>query len=169
MVRVYDLQSSAPQAAQLSPSQQALRNGISLFEPTALQALDSDRVAVRQRDGSLAYLGGVQWADRLPRLVQARFIKAFEARGIAAGRTSDAVTSSRLLSVDIRRFELAAPQGEVMIELSLKLQSSPTSLQKAQIFIAEPVVASLDANGVATLEAALAQVVDDAVAWAMAK
>jgi len=32
-------------------------------EPTAVQALDSDRVIVRDSSGALSFVGGAQWAD----------------------------------------------------------------------------------------------------------
>ena len=45
--------------------------------PTALSALDSDRILVRDQ-GVLSYLPDAQWSDPLPRLFQTRLIQTFE-------------------------------------------------------------------------------------------
>ena len=55
----------------LDPSRAAMV----VAEPTAVQALDSDRVIVKDSSGALSFVGGAQWADRVPALVQARLIQ----------------------------------------------------------------------------------------------
>ena len=42
---------------------------------------EADRIIVREPGGSLSFLGGGQWADRLPRLIQARLLQSLENTG----------------------------------------------------------------------------------------
>src|SRR5580693_5879628 len=92
-------------------------------EPIAVQPLDSDRVLVRRPDGALATLAHAQWSDRLPRLVQARIVQAFENAG-AVGRvgvSGGQITPDVTLDVEIRVFEVDAGAGQGKIELATKL------------------------------------------------
>jgi cholesterol transport system auxiliary component len=47
-------------------------------EPAAVQALSAQQILVRDETGTISFLGQSQWADNLPRLVQARLIQTFE-------------------------------------------------------------------------------------------
>ena len=50
-------------------------------EPTVVGALDSERIVVRPMPMAITYLGKAQWSDRVPKLVQARLIDAFQNTG----------------------------------------------------------------------------------------
>ena len=43
-----------------------------IAQPTALKALDSQNIVIKTAPGTIQYLKGAQWADRLPEVVQAR-------------------------------------------------------------------------------------------------
>jgi cholesterol transport system auxiliary component len=58
---------------------------ILIAEPQALKALDSENIVVRSDASSIQYLGGAQWGDRLPKIVQARLVQAFENSGRFGG------------------------------------------------------------------------------------
>ena len=45
---------------------------LTVNEPIVVQAFDSDRVVVKDQGGTISYLGGAQWVDKLPRLFQTR-------------------------------------------------------------------------------------------------
>ncbi|TGV76827.1 ABC transporter, partial [Mesorhizobium sp. M2D.F.Ca.ET.145.01.1.1] len=47
------------------------RKQILIAQPSALQALDSENIVSKPSDRSFQYLKGLQWADRLPLIVQA--------------------------------------------------------------------------------------------------
>ena len=77
---------SVPTTFDLSAPQNVGRVGgsratLMVQEPTTVQALDSDRVIVRDSAGALSFVGGAQWADRVPKLVQVRLIQTFENAG----------------------------------------------------------------------------------------
>lgn len=92
-------------------------------EPQALQAIDSARVVITTRDGSLAYLPDAQWADRLPKLLQVRLIQTFEngQRIQAVGRPGDRLLPSAQLNSEIRQFGLDERTGEAVVEVSVKI------------------------------------------------
>ena len=54
-------------------------------EPKALKIFDSQNIVVATSPTALEYLGGVQWADRLPSLVQAKLAESLQNAGVAGG------------------------------------------------------------------------------------
>src|SRR6187431_3058078 len=45
---------------------------ILIAEPSALKDLDGQNIVIQPSPGVIQYLAGAQWADRLPRIIQAR-------------------------------------------------------------------------------------------------
>lgn len=79
-------------------------------EPTAVRALDTDRIAARPSASEYAYLPGAVWSDRLPKLLQTRLVQTLQNSGRAR---AVAVPGQGLLIdyqvvVDVRAFEYAA-------------------------------------------------------------
>lgn len=138
-------------------------------DPVAVQPLDSDRVLVRRQDGSLATLAHAQWSDRLPRLVQARIVQAFENAG-AIGRVGiagGAITPDVTLDVEIRVFELDAGAGQGKIELAIKLIDAVTGrTTAAHVFQADLAGDTEGPAAVATLDRALGQILGEITRWA---
>ena len=138
-------------------------------EPVGLQPLEADRILVREPGGSLSFLGGGQWADRLPRLIQTRLIQSLENAGRlrSVTRPSDKVSADYALVSEIREFDIAAGSGEAVVDISAKLISDTTGkVAAAQVFTARVPVAKLDAGSAARgLDAALGQVLTDMVRW----
>ena len=58
---------------------------ILIAEPSALKALDGQNIVIKPSPGSIQYLKGAQWADRLPKIVQARLAETFQRSGSFAG------------------------------------------------------------------------------------
>ena len=54
-------------------------------EPSALKALDSDQIVIRPSLAEIQYLSRSQWNDRLPKIVQAKLVQAFENTGVVGG------------------------------------------------------------------------------------
>ena len=54
---------------------------ILIAEPSALKALDGQNIVISPAPGNIQYLKGAQWADRLPRVVQARLAETFQRSG----------------------------------------------------------------------------------------
>ncbi|MBV8425629.1 MAG: membrane integrity-associated transporter subunit PqiC [Hyphomicrobiales bacterium] len=137
-------------------------------DPVAVQPLDSDRVLVRRPDGSLATLAHAQWSDRLPRLVQARIVQAFENAG-AVGRVGiagGAITPDVTLDVEIRVFELDAGVGQGKIELAVKLIDAVTGRTiAARVFQADMAGDTEGPSAAGTLDRALGQILGEIIRW----
>ncbi|GJE16531.1 ABC-type transport auxiliary lipoprotein family protein [Methylobacterium marchantiae] len=142
---------------------------ISVAEPVGLQPFEQDRIIVRQNGGALSFLGGGQWADRLPRLVQTRLIQSLENSGRlkSVSRPGDKIVSDYALISEIRAFDIASGSGEAVVDISAKLITDGTGkVVAARIFTARVPVAKVEAgNAAASLDAALSVVLADIVRW----
>jgi len=87
---------------------------LSLQTPDAIASLDSERIAVVMPPSGMDYYAGSAWADRLPSLVQAALLEAFQASGRidAVARESDAVRADYVLSTDLADFEARLDEGQ---------------------------------------------------------
>ncbi len=138
-------------------------------EPSTIAALDSERVVVRAAGGELTYLPRTQWADRLPRLVQARLIQTFENRGRAAvGRPTDRIAGDVQLIIDIRNFEVREASRDAYVEVAAKLVGGTSgNVTTARLFSASAPVGTIDGAGAtAALDQALGRVLLDVTGWA---
>jgi cholesterol transport system auxiliary component len=143
-------------------------------EPSAVQVLDSDRIVVRPKVGEISYLSGAQWADRLPKLVQARLIQTFEnAQRIGSvGSPDDKLSADATLVTEIRTFEIGVAEGTVAtVEISAKLVNESSG----RILAANLFRSSVPAKGTAgpqaseALDEALQSVLRGIVGWASAR
>ena len=141
-----------------------------VVEPSALQPLEAERILAKDRGGAVSYLGGAQWSDRLPRLIQARLIETFEngSRLKAVGRPGDGMTPDYQLTTEIRAFQLDAVAGQAFAEISAKLIDSKSGRTSAgRIFSARVPVTSPNGPEVAqALDAAMSRILVDIVQWA---
>jgi cholesterol transport system auxiliary component len=137
-------------------------------EPVALQALESDRIVVRASDGTVSFLPGVQWADRLPRLLQARMVQSFENSGRSVGRAGNGLSADVALTSDIRFFGVRTDGGaQAVVELSAKLVSSDGRIERARVFRAATPLASVEGRAAAAaLDQSMTKVLADLVRWA---
>ncbi len=143
------------------------RSQLVVAEPSALQQLDSERILVRGADNTVSYLGGAQWSDRLPRLIQFRIVEAFENNGRAVGRAGTGVVGDRAVIGELRAFNLDAGRGEVVAEFSARLVDATSSrIIAAQVFRAtEPVGGADPAQVAAALDRALQSLLQQMVRW----
>ena len=166
--------SSSPTTFDLTAPRQGVRAGalagqIVVGEPVAVQALEAERIIVRDEGGAVSFLGGGQWADRLPRLVQARLIQTFEngSRLQAISRPGDRIAADFLLNTELRSFQVAAPANEAVVEISARLVNDKTGrIVRARVFTARVPLTAVDAaNAAQALDRALSTVLVDIVRW----
>lgn len=144
-------------------------SSIIVAEPTAIFALDSERVVVRSAAGEITYLPRSQWSDRLPRLFQARLIQSFENAGRAAvGRPTDRLIGTAQLVADIRNFEVREATRDAFVEVAAKLVTSGSGrVSNARVFAASAPVSAIDGQGATqALDQAMASVITQIVGWA---
>jgi cholesterol transport system auxiliary component len=138
-------------------------------EPAAVQALSAQQMLVRDENGTISFLGEAQWADNLPRLVQARLIQTFENASNLKGVTrpsSGAVGDVQLIS-EIRAFQVSTPSNQAVVEISAKIVSDQNGrILNGRIFSARVPVAAVDGpNAARALDEALSTVMLDIVRW----
>jgi cholesterol transport system auxiliary component len=162
---IYDL--TAPGRASTA------RGGLQVLvpEPSALKALDTDRIAARPAPSQYAYLPNAVWSDSLPKLLQARLMQTLQNSGRvrAAGLPGQGLVIDYQLVVDIRAFELT---GEgALAEFSVKLMDDSNGrVVRSRVFRhVEPVASSANEAVVAGLDAAMDSAFLEITRWAFAR
>lgn len=81
---------------------------ILVTEPNSTKFYNSENIIVKDQFNSLKYLGNSQWADRLPNLIQNRFIEAFENSDFfrAVERPGQRIDFNYELITNIRNFNV---------------------------------------------------------------
>jgi cholesterol transport system auxiliary component len=140
-------------------------------EPSALLPLDGDQLVVIG-NGRVSMIGGGQWSDRIPRLVQSRIVQGFEEQGRSVGRVGSGLASERILGLDLRAFQLnsAAEAPIVEVEIAARMSDGASGqIIAARTFRAtESVESASPAQVSAGLARALDEVTKTLVAWAIA-
>jgi cholesterol transport system auxiliary component len=150
------------------------RGTLSVALPTALAALDSERVVVQPTPGEINYLGGARWSDRLPRVVQARIVEAFEngKRVRAVVRGGGQFRSDYQLATELREFGvLVGEEPTALVEISARIVNERTGrVLAAEVFRARAASGSVDGpSATAAINTAFGNVLIDLVRWTSTK
>jgi phospholipid/cholesterol/gamma-HCH transport system substrate-binding protein len=140
-------------------------------EVNAILVFDTQRIMSRSDAGSFTPIAGAQWADNLPKLVQAKLVQTFEnAHQLqSVSRPLDQLTPEYRLEVSIRAFQLGA-DGKANVELAVRLISDKGTVKAAKIFTAAADTAGQQADAaVAALNRAFAEVAAELVRWTVAQ
>jgi phospholipid/cholesterol/gamma-HCH transport system substrate-binding protein len=130
---------------------------VTIADPTALAALDSDKIQRAMPGGATAALADAQWSDTLPKLLQMKIMRGFEDRDVFAGisRPLEALSVDFQLLVDVRAFQLvASPKEAAEVQFAGKILDTKGRIVATQVFAA---TALLDGEGAAAAVAALDQ------------
>ncbi len=146
------------------------RRQILIAEPSALKALDGERIVIKSAPGSIQFLKGAQWSDRLPRIVQARLAETFQRAGgfVGVGKPGEGLAIDYQVIVEIRSFEILVAGGErADVELYVRLLNDRNGQVRASRVFASNVPISGSGNDayVAALDAAFGQAASDIVRW----
>ena len=129
---------------------QPLKRQLLVGEPAAVQPLDGDGLLV-MTDGRYSMLGGGRWNDRIPRLMQARVVGAFESGGKAVGRAGSGMNGDLVLGMDLRAFQIEqAAETVARISVSARIVDAQTG----RILAARSFTASSPVGGITPSEAA---------------
>jgi cholesterol transport system auxiliary component len=167
---IYDL------TARASPPSGRAGAGVQILvpEPRALQALNTGSIAVKPSAQTISYYGNVQWADRLPRVLQTHIVRSFEDTGRvhAVGFPGEGLLITYQLPIEIRNFQLesgGAPTAVIEIAAQI-LDDRNGRVVASRVFRAEA-RASGDGvdSAVAAMDVALKQVLDELIAWVVAE
>jgi len=140
-------------------------------DPGAIILFDSQKILVRNAEGTFSSVNNAQWADNLPKLVQARIVQSFEnARQLnAVSRPLDQLNPDYRLELTIRSFQIAlTPAAKAVVDLTARLVSDKGTVADARVFTASVPAKSTEASdAVAALNQAFSQVATDIVTWAV--
>lgn len=152
----------APRVAQRGGPALAVRS------PSAVAPTGTERIVVRDPDGSVSVLPGVQWSAPLPRLLQARMIESLQLAGVSAASIG---VGGKALATDIRRFEIDAARNLAVVEIAVRILDENTgAAHAAQSFSAEaPAPDHTGAPAVQALTEAAAQALARVAVWARGK
>ena len=146
---------------------------ILVAEPQALKALDSESIVIRTGGSAIEYLAGSQWGDRLPKIVQARLVQAFENSGRfgGVGRPGEGLAIDFQIITDIRAFEIRTTGGNsAMVEISTKLLNDRNgSVVATKVFKADIPAGTGSDNFVSALDKAFSEVAAEMVVWASSR
>jgi cholesterol transport system auxiliary component len=165
----YDL--SAPSNL---PRSSGGRGNLVVAEPAAIAVINSQNIIVKPSRAEVTYLPNAQWSDRLPKLLQAKIIEAYENsnRLRTVGRPGDRLTVDQQLVSEIRAFEIDAASGQAVVEITAKIVNDKTGqIVAGEVFAARrPVNGKLDGAAAArALDAALGDVLRSLVSWSGAR
>jgi cholesterol transport system auxiliary component len=117
----------------------ASRRQILVAEPKALKIHDSQSIVVSTGGANLEYLGGTQWADRLPGLVQVKLAEALQDAGARTGLPGQGLAIDYQLITEIRDFSIVADgadRARVIIHAKL-LNDRSGNVIASKLFSAE--------------------------------
>lgn len=160
----YALTAATPEPGQRS------RRQILIAEPTAIQALDGQGIVIKPEANVIQTLKGAQWADRLPRIVQARLAETFQRSGRygGVGKPGEGLAIDYQVVVDVRSFEIrvdGADRAEVALYVQL-LNDRNGVVRSSRLFNATVPVSGSDNDAfVAALDRAFCIVATEIVNW----
>jgi cholesterol transport system auxiliary component len=146
----------------------ARKSGIQILiaEPKALKIYDSQNIVVATSATGLEYLGGAQWADRLPSLVQVKLAETLQNAGYAAiGLPGQGLAIDYQLITEIRDFSVQTSGGDrAKVAIFVKLLNDRNGdVVASRAFEGEAPASS--ANYPAALDLAFAKVTSEIVTW----
>ena len=162
-LNTYDL--SAPDDVNSGPRKGKVQ--VLVTEPQALKALDSENIVIGGGASQIQYLAGAQWGDRLPKIVQARLIEAFERSGRfgGVGRPGEGLAIDFQIITSIRAFGI--DNGVAVVEISAKLLNDRNGVVRGSKTFTASVTAGAGPDAiVSALDQAFATVASDLVVWA---
>ncbi len=164
----FDLSSPSPA---VSASRKQGRQ-ILIAAPSALKALDGENVVVRSGPHSISYLKGAQWADRLPSIVQSRFVQAFESthRLGGVGRPGDGLAIDYQVLSEVRTFDIDVERGNnAVVEIAIRILNDKNGTVRAsRVFrSSSPVSGPGNDAYISALDRAFDNVTSDVVSWTL--
>lgn len=159
-----------------TPSQTQMvnkRKNVQILVPTpaALKALDSENIVVYDAPGSITYLKGTQWSDRLTNLVQARLVQAFENSNAVGGvgRPGDGLAINYQVQAEVRDFGINASSSPqtARIEIAVRVLNDKTGeVRSTRVFSATSPVSGVGNRAyIRAMNTGFEQVAREIVTW----
>lgn len=137
--------------------------------PTAVIALQTQRMLGRSADGRISPIGDAEWSDSLPNLIQAKVAQSLSDAGflVMPASSDQQPAGNDQLLIDIRDFALANdPVSAADIKFSAKLVDKSGHIVATRVFRATAPAKGTDpAQIAAAFDEAFAAAVTDLSAW----
>jgi phospholipid/cholesterol/gamma-HCH transport system substrate-binding protein len=161
---VYDL--ASPQSF-VSPKK-TLKGQVTIPEPTAIVMLDTQRILFSPNRDAQGF-ADVQWADSIPKLLQAKLIQSFENYDIANAplRSMDGLDADYQLLIDIRSFQIRGdPDASAVIEFSARILAKTGRLVASRVFLQSRKLDKVDPlSAVAAFNDAFDSIATELITW----
>lgn len=162
---IYDLAA----ASGFPQIEKAIKGQLVVPDPSAIILFDLQKILIRSGAGIYSNVGNAQWADNLPKLVQARIVQSFEnAHQLSAvSRPLEQLTAEYRLELAIRSFQIALdPSPAAVVDITARIVSEKGAVADARTFTASiPAKSTEAADAVAALNQAFAKVAGEIVVW----
>jgi phospholipid/cholesterol/gamma-HCH transport system substrate-binding protein len=164
-VAVYDLAA----AKEFPGLAKTIKRHLVVPDPSSILTFDTQKILTRSAAGTFSSLEDAQWADNLPKLMQARILQSFEnAHQLGAvSRPMDQMEGAYRLEIAIRNFQIAlSPAPAAVVEFSARVLDDKGKVTGARLFTASvPAKSAQPPDAVAALDAAFSKAAQDLVVW----
>jgi len=109
-------------------------------EPTTLIENDTQKILETGPGGQIKFVDDAQWADSVPKLIQAKIVETFENTDAfsSVGRPSEGLAADYQLLLDVRRFRISlGSPARAEVELAAKIVSKNGRIVASKVFRAE--------------------------------
>ena len=162
---IYDLAA----ATAFPQIQKTIKAHLIVPDPSAIILFDTQKILIRSGTGTYTNVNAAQWADNLPKLLQARMVQSFEnAHQLSAvSRPLEQLTAEYRLELTIRSFQITLePSPNALVDVTARLVSDKGAVAGARMFTASIPTKSVEAaDAVAALNQAFSQVAGEIVVW----
>lgn len=145
-----------------------LKGQLSIPEPTAVVMLQTQRFLFSPAKDFPGF-DDAQWADSIPKLLQAKLLESFENYDVAHAplRSMDGVTAEDQIAIDIRRFQIATDtEPTADIALSARILDKDGKVVASKLFQQTQKLDTVDPKGaVAAFNAAFGRIAKEIIAW----
>jgi len=145
-----------------------IKGQFAIPEPTAVVMLQTQRfLFVPAKD--FPGFDDAQWADSIPKLLQAKLLESFENYDVAHAplRSMDGVTADHQIVIDVRRFQIATDKEPTAdIALSARILDKDGKVVASKLLEQTQKLDTVDpAGAVAAFNAAFDHLAKDMIAW----
>jgi phospholipid/cholesterol/gamma-HCH transport system substrate-binding protein len=164
-VAVYDLAA----AREFPGLVKTIKQQMVVPDPSSILTFDTQKILIRTAAGTYSSVENAQWADNLPKLMQARILQSFEnAQQLSAvSRPLDQLEGAYRLELGIRNFQIAlAPTPTAVVEFSARVLDDKGKVMGARLFnVSVPAKSAQAPDAVAALDAAFSKAAQELVVW----
>jgi phospholipid/cholesterol/gamma-HCH transport system substrate-binding protein len=162
---VYDLVA----ATGFPPAEKTIKSQLVVPDVNTILLFDTQKILIRNSAGTYSNINNAQWADNLPKLIQARIVQSFEnAHQLGAvSRPLEQLAAQYRLELGIRSFQVTLePSPNAVVDVTARLVNDKGAVTDARIFTASVPAKSAQApDAVAALNHAFSQVAGEIVGW----